>query len=103
MTFDSSQDLMEYISALLSLQSILFPCSTFFFCHLIFSFSLVFILSLCEPALFNAWPLNSSTPKSTSTNPSFLCLSHPLHSSIVHHSTLTKSPLKVTLPFFLNW
>ena len=31
MTFDSSQDLMEYISALLSLQSILFPCSTFFF------------------------------------------------------------------------
>lgn len=73
----------------------------FFFCLLIFSFSLAFVPSLREPSLFNAWPPNSSTPRCTT--PSFLCFVHPLHSSVVHHSTLIKNPLKFTLPFFLNW
>ena len=90
-TIDSSQDLMECFSALLSLHFILFPCLTTFFCLLIFSFSLGFIPSLSDPALFNAWPPNSSTPRCTS--PSFLCLADPLHFSVVHRSTLIKSPL----------
>ena len=91
MTFDSSQYLMECFSALLLLHFILFPCLTTFFCLLFFSFCLGFIPSLSEPALFNAWPPNSRTPRCTT--PSFLCLADPLHFSVVHHSTLIKSPL----------
>lgn len=76
---------------------VLFPClSTFFFCLLIFSFSLAFLPSLREPSLFNAWPPNSSTPRCTT--PSFLCFVHPLHSSVVHHSTI---PLN--LLFLFSW
>ena len=96
-TFDSSQDLMECISALLSLHLFSFlACPLFFFCLLIFSFSLAFVPSLREPSLFNAWPPNSSTPRCTT--PSFLCFVHPLHSSVVHHSTI---PLN--LLFLFSW